>query len=59
MPQYQVPALVNVGEVQMVSAADFNPAQNQQVEEFTLSANLVLSIYKVKESERLLLAENL
>jgi type IV pilus assembly protein PilO len=58
-----LPFIVNVGEVRMVTATEFgNPnrtARDKDNEEYTLSASLTLSTYKVKESERLLLAENL
>ena len=51
-----LPFIVNVGEVQMETVSESN-AQIKIPDEFTMSANLTISIYKVKESERLLLAE--
>ena len=55
-----LPFIVNVGEVQMVTVSEFGSQMNQpnaNLDEFTLTANLTISIYKVKESERLLLAD--
>ena len=55
-----LPFIVNVGEVQMVTASEFGSQSNMpntNLDEFTLTANLTISIYKVKESERLLLAD--
>jgi type IV pilus assembly protein PilO len=57
-----LPFIVNVGEVQMVTATEYgnpNRTTDKDLEEYTVTANLTLSTYKVKESERLLLAENL
>ena len=53
-----LPFIVNVGEVQMLTVSEFqSQATAGKLDEFTLNANLTISIYKVKESERLLLAD--
>jgi type IV pilus assembly protein PilO len=55
-----LPFIVNVGEVQMVTTSEYGSPtamQTTNLDEFTLTANLTISIYKVKESERLLLAD--
>lgn len=55
-----LPFIVNVGEVQMTTTSEYGSPtaqQNANLDEYTLTANLTISIYKVKESERLLLAD--
>jgi len=53
-----LPFIVNVNDVQLLNPSDLaTPTRNQVDEGFTMLATLTLSTYKVKESERLMLAD--
>jgi type IV pilus assembly protein PilO len=53
-----LPFIVNVNDVQMLNPSDLAMANRKDVDEgFTMMAALTLSTYKVKESERLMLAD--
>ncbi len=51
-----LPFIVNVNDVQMLTVAQFN-SPNNEFKEFTMMAQLTMSTYKVKDSERLMLAD--
>lgn len=51
-----LPFIVNVDDVQMAAADEFTDPRSA-VEGYSMTADLTISTYKVKESERLLLAD--